>query len=67
MEKELPAAHYKKTPEKWRLYNGSLCLAQNDYEGAAALLEPLTDRYDRKAPFREDPDALFQDGSNITM
>ena len=24
------------------------------------ILEPLTDRYDRKAPFREDPDALFR-------
>jgi hypothetical protein len=51
----------KKTPEKWRLYNESLlCLAQNDYEGAAQILEPLTDQYNRKAPFREDPDALFR-------
>ena len=51
----------KRTPEKWRLYNEALlCLAQNDFEGAAALLEPLTDQYNRKAPFREDPDALYR-------
>ena len=44
--------------DKWFRYNEALIsLSQGDYEGAASILEPLTE--EDEGPFSEDPDALF--------